>query len=153
MHPEALQIWIFIITTVFISLLFLGFVCRLIGKHLAKNREYAHLERIKALELGQPVGPSVAEVCQKKYLHNTFWICFWIGAAVPIVATASAATVMIEARPQNLGVILAIWICAAVIAVAGVVSAAALMFGGGYRRTNEVKSSLNSDKTVQAVSH
>jgi hypothetical protein len=67
MHPEVLQTWMFIITIVAISLLFFGYVCWLIGKQVAKSREYSHIEKIKSLEMGEPVGPSVAEICHQSY--------------------------------------------------------------------------------------
>jgi hypothetical protein len=73
------QTWIFVITIVAMALLFVGFFFWLISRQVAKSREFSHLERMKALELGQPSGPSVAEKLQNKYLHNIFWICFWLG--------------------------------------------------------------------------
>lgn len=126
--PEAeSSMWLFIIAIVAIALLFVGILFWLIFRQVAKSREFSHLERMKALELGQPAGPTEAEKCQDKYLHNVFWISFWIGAGVPIAAASAASSVMIQTHLQDFGIILSIWLCVAIISVASVVCATALM--------------------------
>jgi hypothetical protein len=126
------QTWVFIITIVAIALLLIGYLFRLLSKQVAKSREFSHLERMKALELGQPAGPSEAEKCQNKYLHNAFWISFWVGAGVPIAATSAASAIMIETHLQEFRIILSIWICVAVISVASVACATSLMISSRY---------------------
>jgi len=133
---------------IIIALLFTGFLFWLIGRQVAKSREFSHLERIKALELGQAIGPSEAEKCQHRYLHNIFWIGFWLGAGVPIAAVSGASSVMIQAHLQDFGMILAIWICVAVIAVASVVCATALMISTRHWSSKEHKDSPGNDRAV-----
>lgn len=127
----------FAIAIVTISLLFAGVALWIIVKQAAKSRELTHLERMKVLETGQPIGPSEAEKCQARYLHNVFWICFWVGAGVPIAAASAASTVMIQTNLHEFGILLAIWICVAVIAVASVVCATALMIASGHWTAKE----------------
>ena len=64
--------WKFVIAIVTLGLLFAGFALWLIVKQMAKSREMSHLERMKVIESGQPLGPSEAEKCQAKHLHNVF---------------------------------------------------------------------------------
>lgn len=129
--------WVFIVATVAIALLFVGFFFWLIFRQVARSRELSHLERMKALELGQPTEPSEAEKSQNKYLHNAFWICFWIGAGVPIAAASAASSVMIQTNLHEFSIILAIWICVAVISVASVVCATTLMISSRHWSTKE----------------
>jgi hypothetical protein len=118
--------------------------------------EVRHLERMKALEMGPATGPSDAEVRQDKYQHNVFWICFWIGAGVPIAATSAASSVQIQNNLQEFRIALAIWICVAIIAVASVVCATVLMISSRQRSSkNDKDSSENSnavERTGKAVS-
>jgi heme/copper-type cytochrome/quinol oxidase subunit 2 len=116
--------WLYVIAIVAIALLFVGFFFWLVFRHAAKSREFSHLERMKALELGKPAEPSEAEHRLNKDLHNAFWISFWLGAGVPAAATAAAGAIMIETRLHDFGLM---WICVAVISVAGVVCATVLM--------------------------
>lgn len=115
---------------------------------MAKSREFSHVERMKALELGQPIGPSEAEKAQNKYLHNAFWVCFWIGVGVPISASSAASTVMIQTHLQDFGIILAIWICVAVISVASVAFATTLMISSRYRSEKKGKDSSENGRVV-----
>jgi hypothetical protein len=124
--PEV-PTWIQVTAMIAIVLLFAAFLFLLIIKQVAKSREFSHLERMKAFELGQNTSPSEVENSQHKYLHNVFWICFWLAAGVPIAATSAASSVMIQTHLQDFGIILAIWICVAVMSVASVVCATVLM--------------------------
>ena len=131
--------WIFVIAIVTIALLFVGFLSWLIFRQAAKSRDLSHLERMKALELGKATGPSEAEKCQGKYLHNVFWIAFWIGAVVPMAASSAASSVMIQTNLQEFRIILAMWICVAVISVASVVCATILMIPSRHWSTKGEK--------------
>lgn len=137
--------WLLVIVISAIALLFAGFLLWLIIRQVAKSRELLHLERMKALELGRPTGPTEAEKCQSKYLHNAFWICFWIGAGVPIAATSAATFVMVQGKLEEFFIILAIWICVAVISVASVVCATVLMISCRYWTAKEGKNSSRND--------
>src|SRR5580700_1279692 len=79
-------------------LLFLSFIFWLSMRHAGRCRALSHTERMKALESGQPPGPTESEQRQSKYTHSAFWIAFWIGAVVPIAATSAASSVMVQAR-------------------------------------------------------
>jgi hypothetical protein len=131
-NEPALPTWVLVMAITAIALLFVICLIWLILRQATKNRELSHLERMKALEMGRPIGPSEAEKCQSKYLHNVFWICFWIGAGVPIAATSAASSVMIQTKPQDFSIILAICICVAAISVASVICATVLMISGRY---------------------
>lgn len=119
--------WIFAAAIVSISLIFVLVFVGMILRQAARNREFVHLERMKALEQGQRLEPTETENIQSKYLHNIFWIAFWIGAVVPTAATSAASSIMIQTNLNEFRIILAIWICVAVIAVASVSSATSLM--------------------------
>jgi len=95
-------------------------------RHVAKGRELSHAERMKALELGQAIGPSESDKREAKQAHNAFWIAFWLGAGVPIAATSAASVSMSQMRTEEIGIVLAIWICAAAISVASVICATIL---------------------------
>lgn len=138
--------WIFIIAIIAIASLFVGFLFWLIIKQVAKSRDFEHLERMKALELGRVTGPSQAEKCRDKYLHNIFWIAFWIGAGVPIAATSAASSVVIQTNLQEFSVILAIWICVAVISVASVVCGTTLMISSRHWSSKGEKDSTENGR-------
>jgi len=137
----------FIAAITIVALLFAGFFFWLIMRHAAKGRELTHLEKMKALELGRTTGPSSAERYQNKYLHNIFWICFWIGAVVPLSACSAASSVMVKMELQNFAVILSIWICVAVVSVASVICATVLMISGRNRTSNATLSSSENGPT------
>jgi hypothetical protein len=144
----TLPTWVLVISVTSIALLFVVCLLWLILRQMAKSRELSHLESMKALEMGRAIGPSEAEKCQSKYLHNVFWICFWIGAGVPIAATSAASSVLIQTKPQDFGIILAICICVAVISVASVVCATVLMISGRYGSSKSSGSASEGGKTV-----
>ena len=134
-HPAIadLPIWVFIVASASIALLlFAIFLFWLIFRQVAKSREMAHLERMKALEVGQPIGPSEAEKCQAKYLHNIFWISFWIGAVVPVAATSAVGSVMVQVGLHDFAIILAMWICVAIISVASVICGTTAMISSRH---------------------
>lgn len=138
--PEAdFSLWIPIIAIIVIVLLFIGVLTWLGIRQAAKSRDLEHLQRMKALELGRTTDPSEAEKYQSKYQHNIFWISFWIGAGVPIAATSAASSVILQTHLQDFGIILAIWICVAVISVASVVCATILMISSRHGSSNENK--------------
>ncbi len=144
-HTEAeIPTSILVIAIVAIALLFIGILSWLGIRHAAKSRDLEHVERIKALELGRATGPSAAD----KYLHNIFWISFWIGAGVPIAATSAASTVMVQTRIQDFGIILSIWICVAVTSVASVACATVLMISSRHWSSKGDKDPSGNGKAV-----
>lgn len=128
--PGELPTSLMVVAIVAGGLLFLGFLSWLGVRQAARSRELSHLEHMKSLELGKSIGPSESEKRQAKYVHNVFWICFWIGAAVPIAVTSSASAVEMHSSIHEFRIILGIWICVAVISVASVICATVLMSSG-----------------------
>lgn len=109
-------------------LLLLVFVilCGMILHHLRRSRECLHAERLRALEVGHSATFAEPEKSREKYLHNAFWIAFWMGAGVPIAVAWAAASVTMQENVRT-GVVLTVWISAAVIGVTGVLCATVLM--------------------------
>ncbi len=128
--PAELPTWAVVFALVAASLLFVSYVFWLIFRHAAKSRQFSHLERMKSLDVGKPIDAIDAPVPddqQNKFLHNAFWIAFWVGAVVPMSAISAASSIIIQGHVQEFSLVLAIWICVAVISVSSVTSATALM--------------------------
>ena len=128
-----------------VGLLFVVFILWLLLRFAAKGRELRHLERMKALELGHSIGPTEADKCRSKYLSNAFWICFWIGAGVPISAVSAARTVMTQTS-LHFGILLSIWICVAVLSIVCVICATTLMIAARRWSTKEDDDSSEAAK-------
>ncbi len=129
-----------------IAINFLAAICLLFWlgfRQMAKSREFSHMEKMRALELGQRLEPSEPEEQHDKSLHNLFWISFWIGAGVPIAATSAASAIVVQSYISDFRIIIGIWICAAVISVASVICATVLMICG---RRGVLKSQESSRK-------
>jgi mannitol-specific phosphotransferase system IIBC component len=143
LEPSETQfpVWLPVIIIAAIVSLFIGVLTWLVIRQIAKSRDLRHLERMKALELGRAIGPSEAEKTQAKYLHNIFWISFWIGAGVPMAASSAAGSVMIQTQLQDFGIIRTMWICVAVISVASVICATVLMKSSRRWSTRGIKES------------
>jgi hypothetical protein len=118
--------WLVAISVIVLLLLFVGLVLWVSLRYAAHSRELSHLERLKALDAGQPLEPA-AESAHQRYAHNAFWIAFWVGAGVPIAATWAAGTVMTRTDLPPVGLVLAVWLSVAGISIAGVVCATVLM--------------------------
>jgi hypothetical protein len=89
-----------------------------------KQEEAAHLERMKALEMGHP--PIDAEIERIKAYHSAAWAAGVIGLVVPIVVVsltgASTIVAVIFLRGQNITVGLIVgWSIAAVISLVAIV--------------------------------
>jgi hypothetical protein len=109
---------------------FIAVGCTYFGcKHASKQRELEHIERLKAIEMGQD--PDARDE-EKKYRNGVFWISFWIGLFVPLVAMAGATAATMEAELSSF-TLFAVWSAATAIGVAGVASAAWLMHSCGAR--------------------
>ncbi len=142
----AIAVILAVIATLTILLLFVGFVLSLISRQVAKSREFRHQERMKALEMGQAIGPTEADKCQKTYLSNVFAISFFIGAGVPIAVTVAASAVMIHQNLDGLGILLAIWICVVAISISSVVCATILMISSRNWSSKGAKNMTGNSK-------
>jgi hypothetical protein len=124
MDPSA------IVMTFCIAGAFIAVGCTYFGcKHASKQRELEHIERLKAIEMGQD--PDARDE-EKKYRNGVFWISFWIGLFVPLVAMAGATAATMEAQLSSF-TLFGVWSAATAIGVAGVASAAWLMHSCGAR--------------------
>ncbi|MEO8497122.1 MAG: hypothetical protein ABI614_18780, partial [Planctomycetota bacterium] len=96
----------------------------LLLRHLRFTREKLHTERLKMIEAGYPLEEAESTKRRQQYMHNAFWISFWMVALVPSAAFSAAATA--TDRRELAGYIIAIWIGASAASVAAVVCAAVL---------------------------
>ena len=118
----ALVITLVVVATV--SALTILFVILLI-RHLRFTREKLHDERLKMIEAGYPLEEAESTKRRQQYMHNAFWISFWMVFLVPSAAFSAAATA--TDRRELAGYIIAIWIGASAASIAAVVCAAVLM--------------------------
>lgn len=110
------------------------FVVTLLGFRQARiGRQLQHEERMKAIEAGQPLDPVDLS---SKFMHNTFWIAFWIVFGVPGAGFYAVSTAMQTAN-LSLAVSIVAWLSAAAASIAAVVCATVLML---HARSSEVRS-------------
>jgi hypothetical protein len=114
---------VFAVVTVAVLALILGFFA-LLFRYLRASREMLHAERLKAIEHGQPL--EEGESPQAKFMHNAFWIAFWMVALIPSAAFSSAASVT-KPGEQPLSLAITIWVCAGAASIAAVVCATVLI--------------------------
>jgi ABC-type Fe3+ transport system permease subunit len=108
-------------------------------RHLRHHRQLLHTERVKAIEHGRPSGePSLADA---KFMHNAFWIAFWMVAIVPGAAFSSAASVT-EGEGRPLALILVSWICASLASITAVVCATVVLALSRSQRPTRVSPRL-----------
>lgn len=127
--PEPLGVNLTIVLAIVVPLLLLGIAaagCVLVLRYLRFSRDKQHVERLKMIESGYPVEDSESSKRQDKFMHNAFWISFWMVVAVPGGVFSAAATAT-DRLGGGTGVLFAVWIGAAVASVAAVVCAAVLM--------------------------
>ena len=117
------------------SCAFVVLIIVLVLRHLRFTREKVHDERLKMIDMGYPLEEPESMKRQQKYMHNAFWISFWMVFLVPSAAFSSAASA--TDRVEHLGYLLAIWIGASVASVAAVVCAAVLMMYSRSTREDE----------------
>lgn len=111
----------------------------LLFRHLNSVRQLAHHERMRTLEAGFPLEAAEETKAHAKFMHNAFWISFWLVFSVPAAAlsAASTATVKINGSTMLLAVI---WSAAAAASIAAVVCATMLMINTKPRKTEEAES-------------
>lgn len=89
-----------------------------------RERQLVHIERMRAIEMGQPLKTPDADKATATHMHNSFWIAFWLGFGVPCAVFWAAAT---AAKSEQLAVNIIIWIGASLASIVGVISALVLI--------------------------
>ncbi len=111
-------------------------------RHARAVRELSHAERIRAIEAGLPWEEPESAQAGAKFMHNAFWISFWVVVTVPGAAFSAASAVTKEFHVDQLAIGIAAWSAAALASVAAVVCATTLMV---YSRSHQ--ESRDSDST------
>jgi hypothetical protein len=138
--PDTTSFWL--IGVVLGVALLIGFVffMVLLFRYLRSSRQLTHTERMRSLEAGfpleAPVAPEETESHQAKFMHNAFWISFWLVSSVP-AAALSAASAGTKTVDGSIALSIVVWIGAALASVAAVVCATVLMLNSrGHRADN-----------------
>ena len=124
----------------------------LLLRHLRFTREKLHAERLKMIDAGYPLEEAESTKRRQQYMHNAFWISFWMVFLVPSTAFSAAATA--TDRRELAGYIIAIWIGASAASIAAVVCAAVLMICSRVSREDggEVQMPIKRHKSVDGYS-
>jgi len=112
-----------------------------------RSRELQHVERVKAIECGQPWQDPVEP--PEPSLGNRFWICFWImlfGAGIPFSSVPSSLAHMKDVSDS---VTLAAYISAGLAAATASVCSAIIMC---YTPNNSSSNNCNDVRGEQAQS-
>ncbi len=110
-------------------------------RHARANRELLHTERPRAIEAGLPTEDPETIHAGAKFMHNAFWISFWLIVTVPGAAFSAASAVTTEFGADHLALTIAIFSVATLASIAAVGGALALMI---YSRTHHESSDQNS---------
>lgn len=109
-------------TSLVISITFLI----LLFRHLRSVRQLTHLERLRSLEAGFPVEAPEETKAHAKFMHNAFWISFWLVVSVPGASFSACSAA--SAKLNGASVLqIVIWSGAAMTSIAAVACATALM--------------------------
>jgi hypothetical protein len=111
-------------------------VVSILMRHLRGRREMLHEERLKYLERGlTPPDTDRGPSDRERVLHNSFWISFWTGGVVPVVAVIAGAITTSEMRHSydNTEAMFFLWGGVVAICLAGVASAATIMVSTNRR--------------------
>jgi hypothetical protein len=108
----------------------------LLFRHLHSVRQLTHTERMRTLEAGFPLEAGEGTKAQAKFMHNAFWISFWLVFSVPAAALSAAATATGNVNGSTTLVAL-IWSGAVAASVAAVGGATVLMLNSQPRKTDE----------------
>lgn len=122
------------------TLAFVTAILVLAFRHVRFTREKLHAERLKMIEAGYPLEEPESTQRRQKYMHNAFWISFWMVFGVPSAAFSAAASV--SDRLGHSGFLLAIWIGASLASIAAVVCAAVLMMSSRTSGEDDESSKL-----------
>jgi hypothetical protein len=90
------------------------------------HRQLLHVERMRAIETGHPLDTTDPGAQQAKYMHNAFWISFWLGFGVPAAAFGSAYEACGQLGKSFL-LAATVWAGAALASAVSVMCATALM--------------------------
>lgn len=119
--------WQLILIATGASLLLLGVLFLvLLFRHLRSVRQLTHLERMRSLEAGFPLEAPEETKTHAKYMHNAFWISFWLVFSVP-GASLSAASAATNKANGSIALLIIIWGGAAIATIATAVCATVLM--------------------------
>jgi len=140
-------LWIAILVPAVLCALLILFVVLLI-RHLRFTREKFDAVRLKMIEGGYPLEEAESTKRRQQYMHNAFWISFWMIFLVPSAAFSAAATA--TDQRELAGYLIAIWIGAAAASVAAVVCAAVLMICSRCSRKDggDAKIPMKKQKTL-----
>jgi hypothetical protein len=112
-------------------------VVSILARHFRLRREILHQERLKYLERGlAPPDTDRGPTDRERVLHNSFWISFWTGGVVPVVAVIAGAITTSEMRfpyGNQTEAMFFLWGGVVAICLAGVASAAAIMVSTNRR--------------------
>ena len=144
-------LWIAILVPAAFCALLVLFIVLLL-RHLRFTREKLHAERLKMIDAGYPLEEAESTKRRQQYMHNAFWISFWMVFLVPSAAFFAAATA--TDRRELAGYIIAIWIGASAASIAAVVCAAVLMICSRVSREDggEVQMPIKRHKSVDGYS-
>jgi hypothetical protein len=114
-------------------LLLVVFFLVLLFRHLTSVRQLTHAERVKTLDAGFPLEPAEELKAHGKYMHNAFWISFWMVFSVPAAALSAASTA--SAKVNESTVLMAIiWTGGATASIAAIAGATVLMLSTRSRK-------------------
>jgi hypothetical protein len=134
---SELSLWLFIVAFVAAATFIFGvLLIALLLRHSWRGRQLLHTERMRAIETGHSFEAPDPTTGHAKFMHNAFWISFWMVFGVP-GAAFSAATAAMEESGGQLALGLAIWICAGAASVAAVVCATILMVQSRFRQVED----------------
>jgi hypothetical protein len=136
-EPSPSLYWLLTATSAGVALLgVLVFFFVLLFRHLRSVRQLTHLERMRSLEAGFPLEAPEEMKIQAKFVHNAFWISFWLVFSVPAAAfsAASAATAKVNA---SVGLLAVIWIGTAMASIVAVAGATVLMLNTRPRKGDD----------------
>jgi hypothetical protein len=100
-------------------------------RHARRNREMLHEERLMAVKHGHPLEEPNSSYA--KFMHNAFWISFWMVALVPPAAFSAAASAT-ESGERPLSFTVVVWLLAGAGSIAAVVCATVLMLASRNRK-------------------
>ncbi len=104
-------------------------------RHARNNRELLHAERLRAIESGLPWQEPEPESAKPgaKFVHNAFWISFWLVVSVPSAALSGASASTKYA--DQLAIVIATWSAAVLASIAAVAGATTMMI---YARSRQI---------------